>query len=68
MKWDKTQVGSLWWDLTRARFMDNTGGEVIFRSTLWNRLYETSSIDIYEWVESKYMPADWDKLADTEKA
>lgn len=67
MNWTKAQVGMLWWDLTRAKFLENQGGETIFRSTSWNKLYSTASIDVYEWVETKYKPSDWDKLADTEK-
>jgi len=65
--WTKHKVGLLWWDLTRAKFLENNIGNVVYRSTTWNRLYETASIDVYEWVESKYLPSEWDKLADTEK-
>ena len=67
LNWTKQQVGMLWWDLTRAKFLDNQGGEVVYRSTTWNKLYKTASIDIYEWVETKYLPSEWDKLADTTK-
>ena len=67
LNWTKDQVGMLWWDLTRARFIENQGGEVIYRSTNWNKLYKSASIDIYEWVESKLKPSEWDKIADTEK-
>ena len=67
LNWTKSQVGMLWWDLTRAKFLDNQGGEVVYRSTTWNKLYKTASIDIYEWVETKYLPSEWDKLADTTK-
>jgi hypothetical protein len=67
LNWTTAQVGMLWWNLTRAKFMDNQGGEVVYRSTTWNKLYKTASIDIYEWVETKYLPSEWDKLADTTK-
>jgi len=67
LNWTKNQIGMLWWDLTRAKFLDNQGGEVVYRSTTWNKLYKTASIDIYEWVETKYLPSEWDKLADTVK-
>ncbi len=67
MNWSKLQVGTLWWNLTRAKFLENQGGETVFRSTTWNRLYETASIDIYEWVETKYLPSEWDKLSETDK-
>ena len=67
MNWTKAQVGMLWWDLTRARFLDTQSGDVVYRTSVWNKLYDTASIDIYEWVESKLSPADWNKTADTEK-
>jgi hypothetical protein len=66
INWTKDQVGMLWWDLTRAKFLDNQCGGTVYRSTTWNRLYETASIDIYEWVESKYLPSQWDELATTD--
>ena len=67
MNWTKEQVGSIWWDLTRAKFLDNQCGGVVYRSTTWNTLYETASIDIYEWTETKYLPSEWDKLSGTDK-
>jgi hypothetical protein len=67
MNWTKAQVGMLWWDLTRARFLDNQIGGVVYRSTTWNRLYKTASIDIYEWTETRYLPSEWDKLSGTDK-
>jgi hypothetical protein len=67
MSWTNTFTGMLWWDLTNAKFLDNQGGEIIYRSTTWNTLYETASIDIYEWIESKLLPSERDKIADTEK-
>ena len=66
MAWTGTPVGTLWWDLTRAKFLDSYTGDVVYKNSTWNTLYDTGSIDIYEWVESKYLPADWDALADTE--
>ena len=67
MSWTNTYVGTLWWDLTNAKFLENQGGEIVFRSTTWNTLYDTASIDVYEWVESKLLPSERDKIADTEK-
>ena len=65
--WTKAHVGTLWWDLTRAKFIENQVGETIYRTANWNKLYATASIDIYEWVESKYLPSEWNKLSGTVK-
>lgn len=63
--WTTSHVGMLWWDLTRAKFLENQTDELVYRSTAWNTLYETASIDVYEWVQSRYLPSEWDELADT---
>lgn len=66
LNWSSNQVGMLWWDLTRAKFLDTESGDVVYKSSAWNRLYDTASIDIYEWVESTLTPSAWDKIADTD--
>lgn len=65
--WDVKQVGKLWWDLTNARFYNPYQGDLLYRANVWNRLVDGASIDIYEWVESPYLPSVWDSLADTEE-
>ena len=65
-QWNKNQIGQVWWDLTRAKFIVNTDSELSYRTNTWNQLYKSASIDIYEWVESAYLPSEWDNLADTE--
>jgi hypothetical protein len=67
MAWLDAEVGTLWWDLRRAKFLDAHLSDVVYKNTIWNTLYETASIDVYEWVSSKYTPANWDKLADTDE-
>lgn len=67
LNWTNEHKGMLWWDLTNAKFLEFAAGDVVYRNTTWNTLYETASIDIYEWVESKYLPNEWDSLAGTEE-
>ena len=65
MCWLDQQVGMLWWDLRRAKFLDAHIGDIIYKNSTWNTLYESASIDIYEWVESKIPPEDWDSISNT---
>ena len=65
--WGKTQVGTLWWDLKTTKFVSVYQRDVIYRNGFQNTLATGASVDIYEWVESKYKPSDWDNLADTEE-
>lgn len=65
--WGPEQVGQVWWDLTNTKFLNPYQGNVIFSANNWNTLFAGNSIDVYEWVETKYTPAEWDRLADTEE-
>ena len=64
--WGVEQVGRVWWDLSTARFYNAYQGDLIYQTNYWNKLFPTTSIDVYEWVESTLLPADWDRTADTE--
>ena len=64
--WTKNQVGTLWWDLRNAKFIDSYDSDIVYRNSTWNTLAVGASIDIYEWVQSTLLPAEWDKQADTE--
>ena len=65
MCWLDQQVGMLWWDLRRAKFLDAHIGDITYKNSTWNTLYESASVDIYEWVESKISPAEWDTISKT---
>jgi hypothetical protein len=64
--WTSDQVGSLWWDLRTTKFIDNFTDSVIYRNSMLSSLAYGASVDVYEWVASRYKPADWDKRADTD--
>ena len=64
--WTTTHVGELWWDLSNAKFYNAYQGDVTFSTNNWNKLFTTNTIDIYEWIETQYTPAEWDTLADTD--
>jgi uncharacterized protein YuzE len=63
--WTDKQVGLLWWDLRNAKFLNNYSSNYVYRTSLWNTLAPSASIDIYEWVETNLLPSKWDALADT---
>ena len=65
LSWTDEYVGALWWDLRRAKFLDSSIGDVVYNNSIWNTLFPTASIDIFEWVESSILPSAWDELADT---
>ena len=63
--WFEKHVGELWWDLSTAKWLLYEQGNVSYRIGNWNQLAYGASIDVYEWVESKYLPSRWTVLADT---
>ena len=65
-QWTTEQVGSLWWNLQTAKFVESYDSLVSYRNSTWNTLAYGASIDVYEWVSTSLLPAEWDKKADTE--
>ena len=63
--WTTTQVGELWWDLSTVKYVWYEQGDLNYRKNNWGRLFPGCSIDVYEWVESTYLPSEWAELADT---
>jgi len=66
MGWTTPHVGKLWWDLSTIKFANPLQGSIVYKANTWNNVYNDSTVDIYEWVESEYTPSEWDSLADTE--
>ena len=63
--WLDEHVGELWWDLSTVKYVWYEQGELEYRKNNWNRVFPGCTIDVYEWVKSEYLPADWSQIADT---
>jgi len=63
--WTSDQVGQIWWDLRTAKIIDAYEEDPVYRNTNWSTLATGASIDIYEWIKTKYKPSQWDAQADT---
>ena len=57
--WNDSQVGKVWWDLSKVRYLDYEQGSIKYRTANWGRAFPGSSIDVYEWVESLYPPSQY---------
>lgn len=64
--WDATNIGEVWWDLTTARFVNYHQNSALYRANNWSKINEFGSIDVYEWISSKYLPSTYDKLSASE--
>tara|TARA_E500000331_G_scaffold227173_1_gene217457 strand:- start:10732 stop:26223 length:15492 start_codon:yes stop_codon:yes gene_type:complete len=63
--WAEKYVGRVWWNINSARFAHAYQGTTNFQKNTWNTQIGDSAINIYEWVESPFLPETWDSLADT---
>lgn len=63
--WTNKNVGKLWWDLRTAKFIDNHADSILYRNSMLSTLAAGASIDVYEWIETKFTPTEWAKAADT---
>jgi hypothetical protein len=57
--WSKLQVGKVWWDLSRVRYVDYEQDTLTYRSLYWGQLFPSSTIDVYEWVQSSVLPSQY---------
>jgi hypothetical protein len=63
--WTDNHVGEVWWDISRLKYTWYEQGDATYRNNNWGALFPGSTVDVYEWVESPYLPSRWAMLADT---
>ena len=55
--WGPEKVGMYWWNLDNCRFINYEQGDLLYRSNNWGRLFPGSKVEVYEWIESDYIPS-----------
>ena len=63
--WTDNHVGEVWWDLSTIKYTWYEQGDATYRNLQWGQLFPGSVVNVYEWVESKYLPSKYVTLADT---
>jgi hypothetical protein len=63
--WIDDHVGELWWDLSSVKYVWYEQGSNEYRKNNWGSVFPGSTIDVYEWVGSSYLPNQWATIADT---
>jgi hypothetical protein len=63
--WIEDRVGELWWDLSTVKYVWYEQSDLEYRKNSWGTLFPGASIDVYEWVQTEYLPSQWSALADT---
>jgi hypothetical protein len=59
LHWSDVQVGRIWWDLSTVRYVWYEQGDLTYKLNNWGQVFPGSSIDMYEWTESKYLPSEY---------
>ena len=57
--WNERQVGKIWWNLNDLRYIDYEQGDLIYRTKNWGKIFPGSTVQVCEWIESKYPPAQY---------
>jgi hypothetical protein len=58
-RWGEEHVGEIWWNVSRARFIDPNQDDITYASRRWGQLFPGSSIDVYQWVSSPVPPSQY---------
>jgi hypothetical protein len=66
--WFDNMVGYLWWDTSSVKWTNYNQGDISYKLGGWNSLAYGSSIDVYEWVETEYLPSEWADISITAEA
>ncbi len=57
--WAETHVGEVWWDLSTVKWLWYEQDTQEYKQNHWGQTFPGSSIDVYEWVESRLLPSEW---------
>lgn len=71
--WGRSQIGRVWWDISRVRFLEPETDYVVFgqsneqrfeteatyRSLNWGKIAPGSRVDVYEWTRQRLTPTEW---------
>ena len=71
--WGQSQIGRVWWDISRVRFLETETDYVVFgqsneqrfeteatyRALNWGKVAPGSRVDVYEWTRQKLSPSEW---------
>ena len=57
--WAEDHIGDVWWDLSTVKWLWYEQDTQEYKLNHWGQIFPGSSIDVYEWVESRLLPSEW---------
>ena len=62
--WTDDWVGTRWWDLSTAIYLDYEQSIIDYQQAAWGKLFDGATIDIFEWTRSPVTPEQWEQAVD----
>ncbi len=62
--WAANHLGEVWWDLSKVKWLWYEQGSQEYKVNHWGQTFPGSSIDIYEWIESRLLPSEYVNLGE----
>jgi len=60
--WQENHIGEVWWDLSTVKWLWYEQGTQEYKTNNWGKTFPGSSIDVYEWTESRLLPDEWNSI------
>jgi hypothetical protein len=55
--WAESHIGEVWWDLSTVKWLWYEQDTQEYKQNNWGKTFPGSSIDVYEWIESRVLPS-----------
>ena len=65
--WAENHIGEVWWDLSTVKWLWYEQDTQEYKVNTWGKTFPGSNIDVYEWVESRLLPSEWNSRAGTQQ-
>ena len=66
--WAENHIGEVWWDLSTVKWIWYEQDTQEYKVNNWGKTFPGSSIDVYEWTESRFTPTEYNNLSGTQEA
>ena len=66
LPWGEEHIGEVWWDLSKVRWLWYEQDDQEYKVNNWGKLFPGSRIDVYEWIESIYLPSEYNLRSGTQ--
>jgi hypothetical protein len=65
--WGKEQVGKIWWNVDKVRYLDYDQSSMLYKTNNWGGIFPNTDIEICQWVRSPFPPNRWEDYLNTQE-